>query len=612
MPRRPPALLLLAFVAVGCVDLTRPPELVGAAPPVDVTDGPLAADGAEADAPAIDAAIPIDAPHVDATILVDVIPPDAGAADAAPLVANGQFCASDDQCQSGACVRGLCCDGRCGQNCYSCALPGSLGQCTAVPAGQDPHDQCLQDDAARCAHDGTCDGKGACRNYQAGTQCAAGRCTGAMEFAASTCDGSGKCLAGGNRSCAPGMCMGSSCATHCTADSDCQNGFFCDSGACQTKRTAGAACGKANQCASGFCADSVCCSSVCGLPCYSCNVAGHAGQCTPVEAGQQPHGECPAESAATCGRAGGCNGSGACRVFASGTVCANTSCSANVETTAGVCNGLGSCRLGITRACAPYVCGPGSCLLTCNSAADCRPGLACTAGVCALTGGLIAHYQLDEESGTTAADSSGNGLDGTYLGETGVPTSSGVVPPGTLFDDPRSLLFVAANRHAVRVPAMPALLKPANNVTVTAWYRATVVDGPPGGAATGSELMSAGNQYSLRVRPTEIEFSKRTTMNGNGAFIQCRTAVPNHLDGNWHHLAGVTTPAGMKTYFDGVERCTNTVGGDIRYDQGPDLFLGRHGFDQTIYDFDGNLDDVRIYNRALSPDDIAWLASGGG
>jgi hypothetical protein len=607
MSRAPTLLLIVSLAsagaAAGCVDLTRPPELVAPAPGTPADAEPPAP---EPDAAAIDA--PADAPDDAAAPPVDLAAP----APDAPLVVNGELCSADDQCQSGACVRGICCDGRCARNCYTCALPGNVGTCTAVPAGQDPLDHCTQDDAASCARDGTCDGQGGCRSYQAGTECGPGRCTGSTEYAASTCDGNGTCHPGSSKSCSPGMCMNSSCATTCAHDSDCQTGFFCDGTACRLKRAPGVACTANNQCASTFCADGVCCTSLCGLPCFACNVAGSKGNCAPVPDGQDARRECPAEPTASCGRAGGCNGSGACRVYPAGTVCVAPSCSGSVATAAALCNGLGACGSGATAACAPYVCGATACLQTCASVADCRPGLSCTNGVCALTSGLIAYYKLDEQSGTTAADSSGNGLAATYIGDTGLPTSSTVVPPGTLFSDPRSLLFVLANRQAVRLAAMPAILKPANNVTVSAWYRATIVDGPTGKPTTGSEVMSAGDQYSLRVRPTEIEFSKRTTTNGNGAFVQCRQAVPNQLDGNWHHLAGVASPTGMKTYFDGVEKCTNTVGTDIRYDEGPDLFIGRHGNGQDNYDFDGNIDEVRIYNRALSPDEIAWLAQGGG
>ena len=45
------------------------------------------------------------------------------------------------------------------------------------------------------------------------------------------------------------------------------------------------------------------------------------------------------------------------------------------------------------------------------------------------------------------------------------------------------------------------------------------------------------------------------------------------------------------------------------YDRGADLSVGRHGDGQDDFDFDGNIDDVRIYTRALPPARIAQLAA---
>ena len=66
----------------------------------------------------------------------------------------------------------------------------------------------------------------------------------------------------------------------------------------------------------------------------------------------------------------------------------------------------------------------------------------------------------------------------------------------------------------------------------------------------------------------------------------------------------------MKVYFDGVERCTNTRGDDMLYTRATDLYVGRHGNGRPDWDFDGNLDDVRIYNRALPPAEVAAIAGG--
>jgi hypothetical protein len=177
------------------------------------------------------------------------------------------------------------------------------------------------------------------------------------------------------------------------------------------------------------------------------------------------------------------------------------------------------------------------------------------------------------------------------------------VVPATGFADPRSRAFLRSGRHAVQLATMPPLLKPANNFTISLWFLASSVD------SGGAELLSGGNQYLVRLGSDALRFSKRPAGASNS--VQCEvTGVSGHLDGKWHHVAAVQSPAGMKLYLDGIERCTNTRGEDVRYDGGPTLFLGRHP-DNSNYDFEGNLDDVRIYGAALTAAQVQGLAQGG-
>ena len=53
----------------------------------------------------------------------------------------------------------------------------SLGTCIAVPAGQDPLNQCTDATAATCGTNGFCDGSGACQKYASGTTCIAQSCS---------------------------------------------------------------------------------------------------------------------------------------------------------------------------------------------------------------------------------------------------------------------------------------------------------------------------------------------------------------------------------------------------------------------------------------------------
>lgn len=66
----------------------------------------------------------------------------------------GTACTTDSQCASGNCVDGVCSDTTCSGSCRKANLPGSVGTCTDIRAGQDPDDE--------CAGASTCNGAGAC------------------------------------------------------------------------------------------------------------------------------------------------------------------------------------------------------------------------------------------------------------------------------------------------------------------------------------------------------------------------------------------------------------------------------------------------------------------
>jgi hypothetical protein len=366
----------------------------------------------------------------------------------------------------------------------------------------------------------------------------------------------------------------------------------------------GAACSSGTACTSGVCFEGVCCNQSCGQLCYSCKVAGAVGTCTAAGVGVDPRLECSAQATSTCGRAGGCNGAGGCRLHPSGTTCVAARCLGSTETTADTCNGQGTCVPGTTRSCAPYICAGTTCGTTCTSNSQCSPGNACFIGGCVPTASVpVLYWSFDEASGTTALDGSGNGLDGTYTGASGSPQPSTDVPALT-FSNPRSRAFSLSSRQGVRLLSMPASLRPANNLTISLWYLATRVD-PDNGGDEASDLLSGGDNYMIHLYPTGLHFVKRTS-----SFERCFATLANGLDGQWHHVAAVASSSGMKVYFDGVERCSNGLNDAISYSAGTELWVGRHGDGNTDRDFDGRIDDVRVYNRALSATEVGDLADG--
>jgi hypothetical protein len=325
-----------------------------------------------------------------------------------------------------------------------------VGTCTSVPLGADPRNDCPDDGIASCGREGHCDGTGACALYAAGTICRASSCSGSTVSHAARCDGAGACEAASTDSCGPYMCDGGgrTCRADCATNADCVGGAVCTNGSCGPKPP-GAACAAAADCASGFCVEGVCCATACGGTCRSCAVAGSEGQCIDVPAGTDPLNQCADQGAASCGTDGACDGSGACRKYASGTVCGAATCSAGTAMPARTCNGGGTCLMVVPAPCGAYACASSgdTCRTTCATSADCASGNVCTMGACVPppnpdagaggsgAGGAAGTGGGGAGAGTGGSAGTGSAGSGSAGGAAGDAGGSGSRCPGSVFCD---------------------------------------------------------------------------------------------------------------------------------------------------------------------------------
>lgn len=244
-----------------------------------------------------------------------------------------------NQCFSGFCTDGYCCNNSCTGLCQSCKgsdTGGSNGTCAPVTAGTDPSAECAAQMASTCGTNGFCDGAAACQKYAAGTACTAQSCTGSTQTNQDQCNGTGMCIDGGTTDCAPYVCGSTACRTSCTGDSDCASGNYCNGMACVSKKANGQMCTGANQCTSGFCIDGVCCNTACLGTCQGCGVAGSLGTCSNL-----PLLTDDTNSTTTCTGTSTCNGMGTCKLK-NGQMCTNDNqCASN------------NCPAGTPRVCAP-------------------------------------------------------------------------------------------------------------------------------------------------------------------------------------------------------------------------------------------------------------------
>lgn len=212
---------------------------------------------------------------------------------------------------------------------------------------------------------------------------------------------------------------------------------------------------------------------------------------------------------------------------------------------------------------------------------------------------LVAYYRLDDAvgaAGRPAQDSSLTGSAGLYTGMTSGPA---LVPgPAKIkFPNAGAARFTSAQHQAVLVAPAPLALRPAKNITVSAWYRTL--------SSTEAELFSMGDSYAVRIQGQDVVFIKRVPETWE---ICTATAATN--DGNWHHVAVAQNDSAMFIFIDGALAATCGQAAPITYDLGMEFVIGRHGTSVGRAQFEGDIDDVRIYNAVLSPERIASLASG--
>jgi len=206
---------------------------------------------------------------------------------------------------------------------------------------------------------------------------------------------------------------------------------------------------------------------------------------------------------------------------------------------------------------------------------------------------LAGWWKFDDASGTAAADSSGHGRGGALEGGLSFEKSSA---PGRLG---KALRFDGKGGY-VRIAGYKGVTGTAPR-TVAAWIRTAA----PKGELVSWGLDDAGRMWILGFIRSRVGVTPR------GGYLYMDAALS---DDAWHHAAAVVAEAKppnlhdhVRLYADGAPARIHDIGLlDLwPIDTGGELEvrIGRN--------FSGLLDDVRIYDRALSQDEVKTLAAGG-
>ena len=124
-----------------------------------------------------------------------------------------------------------------------------------------------------------------------------------------------------------------------------------------------------------------------------------------------------------------------------------------------------------------------------------------------------------------------------------------------------------------------------------------------------SDIIQSGvNRYLVGKRDSYLMMFDHTSLGGcflvydTGASLHYTSPSVTISEGVWHHIVGVYDGANIKFYLDGVEVRNNVVGAFNLDDSVYSLSIGYFNAH-----FDGKIDEVRIYSRALSEEEIKRL-----
>jgi hypothetical protein len=199
----------------------------------------------------------------------------------------------------------------------------------------------------------------------------------------------------------------------------------------------------------------------------------------------------------------------------------------------------------------------------------------------------LGYWKLDETNGAVAADSSGNGSDGSVTAATWSP--SGKVGGCLAFNGSNS--YVRISRTISNDFTLSFWVKTTQTGSGSQWYQGRgLVDAESPGTANDFGTALCGSKFAFGTGNPDTTILSATSIN----------------DGAWHHCVATRESASgtIKAYIDGVLETNGAAGTQALTTP---AYI-RFGSLQTgVNFFNGNLDEIKIFNRALGHLEVAAL-----
>ncbi|MFC1781499.1 LamG-like jellyroll fold domain-containing protein [Planctomycetota bacterium] len=204
---------------------------------------------------------------------------------------------------------------------------------------------------------------------------------------------------------------------------------------------------------------------------------------------------------------------------------------------------------------------------------------------------LVGYWKLDENSGNIAYDSTGNGLDGTLSGDASWVEG--------LFGSALELDGIGDHVE------MPPVGINSNTVTMTAWIKRNGPQTDSSGIFFQRDIPASTAPLGLMFND-EFEVDYIWNNNSQELFWKSRLGVANN---EWTFVALVVEPNQVTIYVN-ENTAVNQVDNKVQNFTAP-LYIGWDNYKDNRH-FNGQIDDVRIYDHSLKPEEIQVVMTGAG
>jgi len=208
--------------------------------------------------------------------------------------------------------------------------------------------------------------------------------------------------------------------------------------------------------------------------------------------------------------------------------------------------------------------------------------------------GLVGSWSFDEGAGTTVHDSSGNGNNGTMIN---APVwSSGAYG--------LALAFNGADNY-VEIPHSDTLT--SSNFTIEAWiYLNADVNHTQARIVSKQETISKSYSFDIFGNGYGGSTGNQLLLSiGTGAVWYNFLSTTHLSNQTWYHVAGTQEGTNSKIYLNGQLDKNGTTSTQTANNTGV-LTIGcqKQTGTNATYFFNGTIDEVKIYNRALGQQEI--------